>query len=78
MRLRPKLAAACAKSGPITTPRLSEGGGPDARTWANQALAASVSSCHANVRKPVGSIAARVAAALKRKLVAGVRAHGTG
>src|ERR1700730_13325519 len=78
IRFRPKLAASCANSGPITTPRFGEGGGPDSRICANQALAASVSSCHANVRKPAGSIASRVAAAVKRKLVAGVRAQGTG
>src|ERR1700730_1367970 len=78
MRFRPKLAESCAKSGPIATPRFGEGGGPDARSWAIQALAASVSSRHASVRKPAGSIAARVAAAVKRKLVPGVRAQGTG
>src|SRR3984893_16157911 len=78
MRFRPKLAKSCSKSGPITTPRFGEGGGPDARSWAIQALAASVSSCHASVRKPTGSIASRVAAAVRRKLVAGVRAQGTG
>src|ERR1700693_643144 len=50
MRFRPRLAAICAKSGPITTPRFGEGGGPDARSWANQALAASVSSCAVSVR----------------------------
>ena len=33
MRFRPKLAASCANSGPITTPRFGEGGGPDARSW---------------------------------------------
>src|SRR3984893_14921245 len=77
-RFRPKLATSCMMSGPITTPRLGEGGGPDARRWVIQALAASVSSCHASVRKPAGSIAARVAVAVKRKLVAGVRAQGTG
>src|ERR1700726_1463215 len=77
-RLRPRLAESCTKSGPITTPRFGEGGGPDARNWANQALAASESSCHASVRKPAGSIASRVAAAVSRKLVAGVRAQGTG
>src|SRR5580704_12380049 len=78
MRLRPRLAASCAKSGPITTPRFGEGGGPDARNWANQALAASVSSCHVSARKPASSIASRVAAAVRTKLVAGVRAQGTG
>ena len=78
MRLRPRLAASCAKSGPITTPRFGEGGGPDARSREIQALAASVSFCHASVRKPAGSMASRVAAAVKRKLVAGVRAQGTG
>src|SRR5580704_6962474 len=78
MRFRPKLAASCAKSGPITTLRFGEGGGPDARNWAIQALAASVSSRHSSVRKPAGSTASRVAAADKRKLVAGVRAQGTG
>jgi hypothetical protein len=58
MRLRPKLAESCTKSGPITTPKFGEGGGPDARSWANQVLAASESSsCHASVRKPAGSIA---------------------
>src|SRR6266852_8767116 len=31
MRFRPKLAESCAKSGPITTPRFGEGGGPDAQ-----------------------------------------------
>src|SRR5258707_15730272 len=71
MRFRPRLAASCAKSGPITTPRLGEGGGPDARSSAIQALAASVSSCHASVRKPAGSLAARGALAGRRKLVAG-------
>src|ERR1700726_4570021 len=78
MRFRPKLAESCAKSGPITTPRFGEGGGPDARSWATQALAASVSSCHASVRKPACSIASRVASAVRTKLVAGVRAQGTG
>src|SRR5260370_27341485 len=78
MRLRPRLAASCAKSGPITTPRLGEGGGPDARSWANHALAASVSSCHVSVRKPADSMASRVAAAVKRKLVAGDRAQRRG
>src|SRR5262249_37039725 len=78
IRFRVRLAASCAKSGPITSPRLGEGGGPAARSWAIQALAAAVSSCHASVRKPAGSIASRVAAADSRKLVAGVRAHGTG
>src|SRR5258706_14490378 len=78
MRFRPKLPESCAKSGPITTPRFGEGGGPDARGRAIQALAASVSSCHTRVRKPAGSIASRVAAAVKRKLVAAVRAQGTG
>jgi Transposase DDE domain len=34
MRLRPKLAESCAKSGPITTPRFGEGCGPGARSWA--------------------------------------------
>ncbi len=38
MRFRPKLAESCVKSGPITTPRFGEGGGPDARSWAIQAL----------------------------------------
>src|ERR1700733_684367 len=78
MRFRPRLAASCAKSGPITTPRFGDGGGPDARNWAAQSLAASESSCHARLRKPAGSIASRVAAAVKRKLVAGVRAQGNG
>src|ERR1700676_2473002 len=78
MRFRPRLAASCAKSGPITTPRLGDGGGPDARSWAKKVLAASLSSCQINVRKPAGSIASRVAAAVRRKLVAGVRAQGTG
>src|SRR5262249_50861465 len=78
MRFRPKLAASTAKSGPITVPRLGGGGGADARSWSIHALATSVSSCHANVRKPAGSIASNVAAAVMRKLVAGVRAHGTG
>ena len=32
---------------PITTPRSGDGGGPDARSRAIQALAALVSSCHA-------------------------------
>ena len=63
---------------PITTPRLGEASGPDARNWAAQALAASVPSCQTSVRKPADSIASRVAAAVSRKLVAGVRAHGTG
>src|SRR6202011_4988995 len=66
MRLRPKLAESCTKSGPITTPRFGEGGGPDARSWANQALASSESSRHASVRKPAGSITSRVAAAVRR------------
>src|SRR5258708_35820312 len=78
MRFRPRLAESCAKSGPITTPRFGEGGGPDARNWAIQALAAPESSCHASARKPAGSIVSRVAAAVRRKLVADVRAHGTG
>src|ERR1700730_1108573 len=78
MRFRPKLAASCAKSGPITTPRFGEGGGPDARSRAIHALAGSVSSCHVSVRKPDDSIASRVAVAVKRKLVAGVRAQGRG
>src|SRR5258708_38602590 len=78
MRFRPRLAESCGKSGPITTPRFGEGGGPAARICANQALATSVSSCHASVRKPAGSTASRVAAAVRRKLVAVVRAHGTG
>src|SRR5262249_23050761 len=52
MRFRPKLAESCAKSGPMTTPRFGEGGGPDARSWAIQALAASESSRHASARKP--------------------------
>ena len=67
MRFRPKLAENCAKSGPITTPRFGEGGGPDVRSAAIQALAASVSSCHTSVRKPAGSIASRVADAVKKK-----------
>src|SRR5712671_2260958 len=78
MRFRPRLPESCAKSGPITTPRFGEGSGPDARSLAIQALAASVSSCEARVRKPAGSIASRVAAAVKRQLVAGVRAQGRG
>src|SRR6266436_5150395 len=78
MRFRPRLAESCANSGPITTPRFGEGGGPDARSWAIQALATSESSCHASARKPAGSIVSRVTAAVRRKLVAGVRAHGTG
>ena len=45
MRFRSKLAESCAKSGSMTTPRLGDGG-PDARSRAIQALAASVSSCH--------------------------------
>src|ERR1700722_3331012 len=78
MRFRPKLAASCAKSGPITTPRFGEGGGPDARSWPIHVLAASVSSSHASTRKPAGLITSLVAAAVSRKLVAGVRAQGTG
>src|SRR5258708_8777103 len=78
MRFLPKLAASSTKSGPITTPRFGEGGGPNARRLENQDLAAAVSSCHASARKPANSIASRVAAAVKRKLVAGVRAQGTG
>jgi hypothetical protein len=35
-------------------------------------------SCHASARKPAGSIVSRVATAVNRKLVAGVRAQGTG
>src|SRR6266852_6305918 len=77
-RFRPKLAESWAKSGPITTPRFGECGGPDARNRAIHALAASVSSRHASVRKPAGAIASRVAAAVRRKLVAGVRAQGRG
>src|SRR5260370_26081502 len=38
LRLRPKFAEGCAKSGPITTPRFGEGGGPDTRSCAIQAL----------------------------------------
>src|SRR6266851_3838146 len=38
MRFRPKFAEGCAKSGPITTPRFGEGGGPDTRSCAIQAL----------------------------------------
>src|SRR6266446_2395604 len=78
MRFRPRLAESCRMSGPITTPRFGEGGGPDTRSCANQALAASVSSREATLRKPAGSIASRVAAADRRKLVAGVRAQGSG
>src|ERR1700738_2923282 len=78
MRFRPRLAASCAKSGPITTPRFGAGGGPDARSWAIQALAASVSSCQASVRKPAGSIADGGALAVREQLVAGVRAQGGG
>src|SRR5271155_5235176 len=78
MRFRPKFAESCANPGPITTSRFGEGGGPDARSWAIQALAAPVSSCHTSVLKPAGWIASRVAVAVKRKLVAGVRAQGTG
>src|SRR6266478_4843731 len=70
MRFRPKLAESCANSGTITTPRFGEGGGPDARSWAIHALAASESSCHTSLQKPVASIASRVAAAVRRKLVA--------
>src|SRR5579885_47004 len=77
MRFRPRLPVACTKFGPITTPRFGDGG-PDARSCAIQALATSVSSCHVSVRKPACSIASRVVAAVRRKLVAGVRAHGTG
>src|ERR1700744_965860 len=75
--LRPRLAASCAKSGPITTPRLGDGGG-EARTCAAQALAAALSSCDIRVRKPAASIASRVADAVSRKLVAGVRAQVAG
>ena len=78
MKLRPRLAASCAKSGPITTPRFGEDGGPDARSWAIQALAASVSSCHASVRKTAPTVASRVSVAVKRKHVVGVRAQGRG
>src|SRR5437763_4967618 len=77
MRLRPRLAVNCANSGPITMPRFGDGSGPEVRNWATHTLAASVSSCHASVWKPLDSIASCVAAALRRKLVAGVRAHGT-
>src|SRR5262249_42738898 len=77
-RLRARLPASCATSGPRTTPRFGEGGGPDARSCVIQALAASVSSRQMSVRKPAASTASRVAAAVIRKLVAGVRAHGTG
>src|SRR5713226_8199829 len=78
MRFRPRLAESCAKSGPITTLRFGEGAAPEARSMAIQALAASESSCHASERKPAGSIASRVAVAVRRKLVAGVRAQGRG
>jgi hypothetical protein len=71
------LAASIAKSGPITTLRFGDEGGA-ARTWAAQTLAAALSSCHIKVRKPAASTAARVSAAVSRKLVAGVRAQGTG
>ena len=37
MRLRPRFAESCAKSGPMTRPRLGAGGGPDARSRAIQA-----------------------------------------
>src|ERR1700722_13683561 len=60
IRFRPKLAASCANSGPITTPRFGEGSGPDARICANQALAASVSSFPDSVRKQAGSTPARL------------------
>src|SRR5260370_35793663 len=43
-KFRPKLAESCAKSGPITTPRFGEGGGPHARNCVTQALAASGAS----------------------------------
>jgi sarcosine/dimethylglycine N-methyltransferase len=36
MRLRPKLADSCTKSGPITMPRFGKGGGPDARSLASR------------------------------------------
>ena len=75
---RVRLSKTGAKSGPITTARFGEGSGPDARNWAAQAFAASVSSCQTRVRKPADSIASRVAGAVSRKLVAGVRAHGMG
>src|SRR3981081_1827120 len=78
MRFRPRLAESSAKPGPITTPRFGEGGGPGDRRWALQRVAASESSCPASARKPARSIVSRVAAAVMRKLVAGVRAHGTG
>ena len=38
MRFRPGLATSCSKSVPITTPRFGEGGGPDSRICASQAL----------------------------------------
>jgi len=41
MRLQSQ--ASCAKSGPITRPRFGDGRGPDARSCASQALAASMS-----------------------------------
>src|SRR5258708_17912907 len=70
IRFRPRLAESCAKSGPITTPRLGDGGGPDARNCVIQALAVSLSSFHTSVQKPGGSIAVRVAVAVNKKLVA--------
>src|ERR1700736_3630008 len=77
MMFRPRLAASCAKSGPITTPRLGDDGG-EARTCAAQALAAALSSWQTSVWKPAASIASRVADAVSRKLVPGVRAQGAG
>src|ERR1700730_13985717 len=63
-RFRAKLPVRCGKSAPINTLRLGDGGGPEARICANHTLAASVSSRHESVRKPAGSIASRVAAAV--------------
>ena len=78
MRFRPRLAASCDKVRPHHHAEIRRRRRPRARSCAIQALAASVSSCHASVRKPADSIASRVAAAVIRKLVAGVRAQGTG
>ena len=41
MIFRPRLTESSAKSGPINTLRFGEGGGPEARNWAKQALAES-------------------------------------
>ena len=44
-RLRPRLTASCGEVRSHDHAKIGEGGGPEARSSANQALAASVSSC---------------------------------